>query len=153
MILRLRVWLWIIPTFVLMRLQQLMKLGLVLKKDYITLTIWQLIVSMIALKLTWTFMIQDSHLGDELYLFLSYNITFFSKNSSFTMTSSMRASYTLNMTAGTNASIILSDPNYFITNGNPITIPKLKIQINSDYGFRPYYVTTTKVQNMNTKSI
>ena len=79
-------------------------------------------------------------------------MSFSSKKSMFNMTSSMRTSYTFNLTSPYNASLILSDPNFFITNGNPVAIPKVKIEINGDFGFRPFYISATKVKNMNTKA-
>ena len=88
------------------------------------------------------------------YLILNFDkfqMSLSSKRNMFDMTSSMRTSYTFNLTSPYNASLILSDPNFFITNANPVAIPKVKIEINGDFGFRPFYISATNVKNMNTK--
>ena len=68
------------------------------------------------------------------------------------MTSSMVESFTLNLTAFQNVSFVLADPKYFIANGNPLVVPKLKIEMFANFGFRPVYIKATKVRKLNRKA-
>ena len=68
------------------------------------------------------------------------------------MTSSMVESFTLNLTAFQNVSFVLADPKYFIANGNPLAVPKLKIEMFANFGFRPVYIKATKVRKLNRKA-
>ena len=61
-------------------------------------------------------------------------------------------SFTLNLTAFQNVSLALADTKYFISNGNPLAVPKLKIEMYADFGFRPVYIKVTKVSKLNRKS-
>ena len=86
--------------------------------------------------------------------YLPYTIkqSYYRSSKPFLMTSSMVTSFTMNLTAFQNVSLTLADPKYFITNGNPLAVPKLKIEMYAEFGFRPVYIKVTKVSMLNRKS-
>ena len=72
---------------------------------------------------------------------------YFSYNKNLTMTSLV--SFSLNMTNNSFgfANLILHDPEYFLTNSNPISIPKIKIEIVLNFGYRPIYLKGKALQS------
>ena len=61
-------------------------------------------------------------------------------------------SFSLNMTNTSFgfANFMLHDPEYFLTNSNPVSIPKIKIEIVfNDFGYRPIYLKGKSFLNYN----
>lgn len=77
--------------------------------------------------------------------------TYFTKRSFFNMSSKYHESYRLIMNKNlADISIVLHDPNYFISTSNPTTIPRLLLQGQLDEPFvRRVYIKVTKVEKMN----
>ena len=77
--------------------------------------------------------------------------TYFTKTSFFNMSTKFHESYQLMMDKKfADVSIVLHDPNYFISNSNPTTIQSLKIQGEMDEPYeRRVYIQVTKVEKMN----
>ena len=65
---------------------------------------------------------------------------YFSFNKNLTMTSFVSFSLNMTNTSFGFANILLHDPEYFIANSNPISIPKIKIEIVLKFGYRPIYI-------------
>ena len=59
-------------------------------------------------------------------------------NKTFTMTSLVSFSLNMTNTSFGFANLILHDPEYFLTNSNPVSIPKIKIEV--DFGYGPIYL-------------
>ena len=66
---------------------------------------------------------------------------YFRYNKTLSMTSLVSFSLNLTNTSFGYANLILHDPEYFLTNSNPVSIPKIKIEIvTDDFGYRPIYL-------------
>lgn len=77
--------------------------------------------------------------------------TYFTKTNFFNMSTKFHESYQLFMNKKfADVSIVLHDPNYFISNSNPTTIQRLKIEGEMDEPFeRRVYIQVAKVEKMN----
>ena len=66
---------------------------------------------------------------------------YFRYNRNLTMTSLVSFSLNMTNTSFGFANFMLHDPEYFLTNSNPVSIPKIKIEIVfNDFGYRPIYL-------------
>ena len=77
---------------------------------------------------------------------------YFSFNKNLTMTSLVSFSLNMTNTSFGFANIILHDPEYFLANSNPISIPKIKVEIVSKFGYRPIYLKGKPFFNYNFKT-
>ena len=77
----------------------------------------------------------------------------FRYNQTLAMTSHVSFSLNMTNTRFGFANIILHDPDYFLTNSNPVSIPKIKIDIGTnDFGYRPIYLKGNAFLNLNVEA-